>query len=340
MKRMKLLRSLVIPHHTNTYKPHLIRRHGLALVLALVMGLQQLSGLQVETATLSRGDVLGYASNITAQGLLQQTNNERVAQGLKALSLNGALNSAAQSKANHMIANDYWSHVAPDGTTPWYFFEQAGYSYAAAGENLAYGFDTSSGTVAGWMASTGHRANILTVNYQDVGFGIANGSDFQDDKNTVVVALYGEPTAESQPVAAAAPTAEKPPTEPAPQQTAKPTPAKQQKTKTTPPKTEQPKEVDAEKTTVPLTVIQQAPTEEHRISNFEALLRGQAHWSLYTTLGVLLLVAGIYLYRHVLFVHNSLVRGERFVAAHPLLEASLIYIVIALLLSGTHGAVF
>src|SRR6266496_4734286 len=92
-----------------------------------------------------------------------------------------------------MIAKNYWNHIAPDGTTPWHYFEQVGYSYSQAGENLAYGFSTSDQVVTAWMNSEEHRDNVLG-GYTDVGFGFANGEHYQNGNNTVVVAFYGLPS--------------------------------------------------------------------------------------------------------------------------------------------------
>ena len=72
--------------------------------------------------------------------LLAENNASRAANGLGAFSLNSQLNNSAQAKAQNMADNNYWAHVAPDGTQPG-IFEAAGYTYSAAGENLAYGFD-------------------------------------------------------------------------------------------------------------------------------------------------------------------------------------------------------
>ena len=137
--------------------------------------------------------VLGYATNVNGEILLRNTNDYRARSDLPALTLNDDLTRAAQAKAESMIANDYWSHVAPDGTTPWYYFQKVGYSYSVAGENLAYGFSTSDQIITAWMNSVEHRDNVLG-NYQDIGFGIASGTNYQHGKNTVVVAFYGLPS--------------------------------------------------------------------------------------------------------------------------------------------------
>lgn len=139
-------------------------------------------------------NVLSYASNMTIAELLATTNASRSASGLQQLTLDSKLNTSAQLKANNMVNKNYWSHIAPDGTQPWYWFEQAGYAYSVAGENLTYGFSTGAEVTTAWMNSASHKANVLG-DYEDVGFGIASSANFQGGTNTVVVAHYGKPRA-------------------------------------------------------------------------------------------------------------------------------------------------
>lgn len=142
----------------------------------------------------TRSNVLAYATDMSHGGLLSATNSQRSAHGVSTLSINSKLNSAAQAKANDMVARDYWSHQTPDGQQPWVFIVNAGYQYLAAGENLAYGFSTSSGAVTGWMNSPSHKANLLSSSFTEVGFGFANSADYVGNgPQTVVVAMYGKP---------------------------------------------------------------------------------------------------------------------------------------------------
>jgi uncharacterized protein YkwD len=147
--------------------------------------------------------VLGYSTNVNTQALLTDANDYRTQAGLSKLSLNEKLSQAAQAKANDMVTDNYWDHIAPDGTTPWKFIQQANYDYDTAGENLAYGFNTSSQITAAWMNSPEHRDNILGK-YSEVGFGVANGKDYQKGENTVVVAMYGAPSGQELSAATAA----------------------------------------------------------------------------------------------------------------------------------------
>jgi len=142
----------------------------------------------------SHHSVLGYATNISPQVLLAETNGQRTSQHEAALQMSATLTAAAQAKANDMAAHNYWSHVTPSGKQPWSFIEAAGYQYEAAGENLAYGFGSSDQVMTAWMHSPEHRANILDGDYLDVGFATANISNYQGTgPETIVVALYGEP---------------------------------------------------------------------------------------------------------------------------------------------------
>lgn len=143
-------------------------------------------------------NVLGYASNMSSQALLDDTNAARRSTGETGLQLSNALSAAAQAKANDMVARNYWSHVTPDGKQPWTFIAAQGYQYQQAGENLAFGFGSSSEVISAWMHSPEHRTNILNANYGQVGFAVANSPNYRGlGPETVIVALYAEPTAET-----------------------------------------------------------------------------------------------------------------------------------------------
>ena len=171
-------------------KPH-SRRNILAflpLVLILLTNIYFLTRWYNPT----HKNVLSYATgNLNNDNLLASSNQRRAASGVANLSANSALNQAAQAKANDMVTRNYWSHNTPDGQSPWTFILNAGYSYAKAAENLAYGYTTSADVVTGWMNSQPHRVNLLDSGYLDVGFGYANSPNFNNDgPQTVVVAMY------------------------------------------------------------------------------------------------------------------------------------------------------
>lgn len=162
----------------------------------LTITLVILAIMQPWQALATRGqDVLPYATQMSIQNLVGETNERRAAQQAAPLQLNAQLTKAAQTKAQDMVERNYWSHNTPEGNAPWEFVNNAGYSYAKAGENLAYGFNDEDAVVGGWMNSPSHRANMLDANYQEVGFGFAESPDFvEDGPSTVVVAMYGQPS--------------------------------------------------------------------------------------------------------------------------------------------------
>lgn len=180
------IKLAVVPHKKNNYRPHLIRWRGLA-IFATVALLAQCSFNLVQT-----GSVLGRATTISSNQLLDDTNAARHQHGLASLKENAKLDHAARLKAEDMFHQQYWAHTAPNGTQPWSWFDQAGYTYVSAGENLAKGFHTSAGTVTGWMNSQEHRENILKPAYKDVGFATVQGM-LNGEQTTLVVALYGNP---------------------------------------------------------------------------------------------------------------------------------------------------
>ncbi len=111
---------------------------------------------------------------LTSQEILNLVNIDRTKHDLAPLTLNPTLNLAAMAKAEDMINKDYFAHVGPDGTNPWYWFKSLGYDYAYAGENLAEGYLDAHDLENSWMASPSHRANILSPFYSEAGLAVVN----------------------------------------------------------------------------------------------------------------------------------------------------------------------
>lgn len=185
------LKHLFTPHHTNNHRPRILQPLGMLVMVGLI--LSGSGAVEVlEHRPVNQGLVLGYASNITISQVLEQTNQERINNGLNPLELNEALSKAAANKAADMFSKDYWAHVSPDGVPPWTFIRNAGYRYSVAGENLARDFDTTGPMVAAWMASPTHRDNIVHNRYTQTGIAVANGQ-LGGVETTLVVQMFGEP---------------------------------------------------------------------------------------------------------------------------------------------------
>ena len=129
---------------------------------------------------------------LSAPSLVDETNDVRMRAGLGTLALNPLLSRAAQAKAEDMAARGYFEHTTPEGRQPWDLIEAAGYDYRAAAENLAVGLAADDALIAAWMASPGHRHNILNQRYTEIGIGIARGL-YRGQHTVFVVQLFGTP---------------------------------------------------------------------------------------------------------------------------------------------------
>lgn len=111
------------------------------------------------------------------QQILSLVNVERSKAGLQPVTLNSKLNQAAQNHTNDMISKRYFSHTSPSGSTMVMRVQAVGYTYSAIGENIAAGGSTASATMTQWMNSPGHKANILSPKFRELGVGYGPSSD-------------------------------------------------------------------------------------------------------------------------------------------------------------------
>ena len=132
-----------------------------------------------------------YAS-VVAAVLVDLANKDRSENKLGGLKINPVLAKAAQLKADDMAAKSYFAHTSPTGVEPWHWFEEAGYKFSYAGENLAVDFSDSSAVNSAWMNSPMHRANILDQHYTEIGIATAQGF-YQGRPTTFVVQEFGKP---------------------------------------------------------------------------------------------------------------------------------------------------
>ena len=189
MKRVsEVLRTYFIPHDGNENKPHILRPRVIAFVCLIVI-VAESTILFGTSYVVPRSKLFGI---ILTNALVDETNQNRTTNNLPALSESPLLDAAAQEKANDMVANNYFAHTSPAGITPWYWFQNVGYSFTFAGENLAVNFADSQDVTSAWMNSPEHRANILSNNYTQIGMATAQGM-YEGEPATYVVELFGTP---------------------------------------------------------------------------------------------------------------------------------------------------
>lgn len=178
-----------------TYAPDTLQRialGGMVLLAIITFFLANLHAFLWQSSS-------WLVSTVLPAVVVDLTNEEREALHETPLTRNATLDEAARMKAEHMAKNEYFAHYAPDGTSPWYWFDEAGYTYAHAGENLAIHFTDSSEVVEAWMNSPKHRQNIVDGKFTQIGVGTAKGR-FEGYDTVYVVQLFGTPAVAPAPV--------------------------------------------------------------------------------------------------------------------------------------------
>jgi uncharacterized protein YkwD len=159
------------------------RRFSLPLIATTILASLTLSASTANAATCTAANVLpALASVPTAKAAtLCLINGERSAAGLSPLASEPTLESVATAYSQEMVRTRFFGHVSPTGQT--FTDRLAPYANSAStstlGENLAWGegaLATPASVVRNWMASPGHRENILGAGFTEIGVGIAGGS--------------------------------------------------------------------------------------------------------------------------------------------------------------------
>jgi len=186
MKRIeKKVKHTFIPHSENEFQPHILKPQSLftLAVVLLVIKLLIFSWFFYFPKTTQ-------FAIVTNLRLTELVNEERVKIGLQPLRLSQQLVQAAEAKAQDMLSKDYFAHTSPDGISPWYWLDNVGYKYRAAGENLARNFNDSIYLHQAWMNSPSHKANILNEKYQEMGIAVVEGT-MNGRKTVLAVQFFG-----------------------------------------------------------------------------------------------------------------------------------------------------
>jgi uncharacterized protein YkwD len=158
-------------HRSATHKTHHARRHAVN------------TGKPADADTCPGADLQPTQENIEAvrTATLCLVNQERTSRNEAPLQSNAHLQQSAQSHTESMAFGDYFEHDGPSGDTPLSRMIAAGYIPSGnvgyeIGENIGWGtfsLGTPRAIVAAWMASPGHRANILDVHFRDTAIGVS-----------------------------------------------------------------------------------------------------------------------------------------------------------------------
>lgn len=159
---------------------HLVTAAVLAMAIALVAPVAAHgAGSPCQGADALPGQASGVVMSSATPCLM---NAERGARGIAPLRAQPVLASVARRFANEMVGERFFAHTSPRGSTALSRVRSTSYLRGArtwsVGENIAWGSGTLAtprAIAAAWMQSPGHRANLLSTRFQDVGIGIAAG---------------------------------------------------------------------------------------------------------------------------------------------------------------------
>jgi len=131
-------------------------------------------------------DPPGFARPLNAieQLVANQVNTERLSRGLAPLTVNLTLNHVAWFHSNQMAIRSNATPASPSSAMQHLLlgaaaptvsgrFDLAGYdNWQSFGENIAFGYQTAIEVMQAWMNSAGHRENILSPNFTEIGIGV------------------------------------------------------------------------------------------------------------------------------------------------------------------------
>jgi uncharacterized protein YkwD len=180
-------------HTTHTVKRHAPKKHHKAHTPAKhTVAKPAVAGRAAPIAVPASAPV-AVSANCADGGLVPTTANldrvraatlclidqQRATAGLPGLRENAQLEVSATQHSADMVASNYFAHLPPTGISLIDQVLSAGYATAGTlvdlGENIATGLNseaTPAATVATWMASPGHRDNILNPGFTDTGIGV------------------------------------------------------------------------------------------------------------------------------------------------------------------------
>jgi uncharacterized protein YkwD len=149
-----------------------LSRWGLALAAVIA-----LTGLLAAPASAVSAHASAAEVRLEAD-VVAMVNAVRAEYRLAPLRLDGGLDEAALQHTRQMLSFGYFAHTSPNGSPFWQrierFYPASHFAVWQVGENLAWSFGglDARETVAEWMESPPHRANLLSSTWQQIGVAV------------------------------------------------------------------------------------------------------------------------------------------------------------------------
>jgi uncharacterized protein YkwD len=142
----------------------------------LVILLLAVAALAALVPTASAGSAhSSQSARAFTNALVSAINGARAANGEPPLQVDPRLVAAARGQSIYLASTGGLDHTGPDGSSVMTRLARQGFHGQMVGENLAAGMGPAA-TVSAWLASPGHRMNLLEPQFHRLGVGVAMGS--------------------------------------------------------------------------------------------------------------------------------------------------------------------
>lgn len=155
------------------YEPEIPTDNGKKLQEKPVQNQGQTASQPDKSPSQNIGENQTIANSSNIDEVIRLVNEERAKNGLKPLVKNNDLCKAADKRAEEIVMR--FDHTRPDGSSCFTVLKEFGITYMAVGENIAAGQQSPVKVMESWMNSPGHRANILSSNFGEIGVGCISG---------------------------------------------------------------------------------------------------------------------------------------------------------------------
>ena len=118
----------------------------------------------------SSNDQGNVSDNENVNKVFNLVNEERSKAGLGSLTYDSKMSDVANVRAKEIVTK--FDHYRPDGSLYLTVFDEFNISHVFSGENIASGYRNADEVMAGWMSSSGHKANILHNKAGRIGIGV------------------------------------------------------------------------------------------------------------------------------------------------------------------------
>jgi uncharacterized protein YkwD len=156
---------------------------ALALVALVALGLVGAGPAAAGGCAFSNARAGAVTEPALRHATLCLVNRERARRGLRRLRQDRRLMKAGRLHTRDMVRKRYFAHTSKSGVSFSERIFRSGYFRGArrwaAGENIAWGArkgSTPSRIVRAWLDSPGHRRNMLSRRWREVGIGIVRGT--------------------------------------------------------------------------------------------------------------------------------------------------------------------